>query len=507
MRINVMIYPLSIRKTRYVVLTLVVLAVSIAIVTNARRAYGSNQELQKLSRFVQTTKVNTAAMQIFREGRDFIEAQNWQKAAERFRDFIAGYPKDKDLDAALYWYGYSLQKQGLKDDAQKPLIRLIEAYPNSTWRREADALLVVLGRQDKVNDALNRDNCEIKILALQSLFQADQERAITFVTEVLKASPTQCPGLQSAAVSLLGSHAGARAVPMLLDIARSNPDMKLRLTAIKRLGEQHNEAVADELIKLYDGDRTKEIRVQALRALAESRSPRGAAKIIEVARTGDDLALRQWAIRYMAELRDTNSLDELIRIYDADKTKEIRVQIIRVLAERDDPRARAKLLDIARQGETPEIRIEAIRRLADRGRMSMDDLFGLYNTETNVQIKQGLLRAFSDANDPRAVTKLFEIARGSDAWDLRAYAIRQLGNKDDEATVNQLIGMYDGEQNIQVRTALLRAFGDSKQKAAVRKLMLIARNDQSVELRKAAVRYLGESKDPEALKFLEELLK
>jgi len=502
-----MMYPFSKRKSRIVVVALVMLGVSVAAVLNAHRAYGRDQDLQKLSRFVQATKVNTAAMQIFREGRDFIEAQNWQRASERFRDFITGYPKDKDLDAALYWYGYSLQKQGLKEDAQKPLIRLVERYPNSSWRREADALLVVLGRQDKVNEALNRDNCEIKILALQSLFQADQERAITFVTEVLKANPTQCPGLQAAAVSLLGSHAGARAVPMLLDIARTNLELKLRLTAIKRLGEQHNDAVADELIKLYDSDRTKEVRLQTLRALAETRSPRGAAKIIEIARTGDDIGIRQWAIRYMAELRDTNSLEEVIRIYDADRTKEIRVQILRVLSERDDPRARAKLLEVARTGETPELRIEAIRRLADRGRMSMDDLFTLYGAETNVQIKQGLLRAFSDAEDPRARTKLLEIARGSDPLDLRVYAIRQLGNKDDEATVDQLVGMYDGEQNIQVRGALLRAFGDSKQKSAVRKLMLIARNDPSVDLRKIAVRYLGESKDPEALKFLEELLK
>ena len=503
-----MMYAWNKWKMRYALLTLITLSVGLAVVVNARHAYGKDQEIQKLSRFVQGTKVNTAAMQIFREGRDFIEAQNWQKAAEKFRDFIAGYPKDKDLDAALYWYGYSLQKQGLKEDAQRPLIRLVEAYPNSTWRREADALLVVLGRQDKVNDALNRDNCEIKILALQSLFQADQERAITFVTEVLRANPTQCPGLQSAAVSLLGSHAGARAIPMLLEIARTNPDLKLRLTAIRRLGDQHTDEVAVELVKLYEADRTKEIRIQTLRALAETRSPRGAAKIIEIARSGDDLSIRQYAIRYMAELRgDNNALEELIRLYDADKTHEIRIQIIRALSERDDPRARAKLLDIARTGETPELRIEAIRRLADRGKISMDDLFTLYGTETNVTIKNGLLRAFADSTDPRARAKLFDIARGSDPLDLRAYAIRQLGNKDDQETVDQLVAMYDSEQNLQVRSALLRAFGDSKHKSAVRKLMTIARNDPSVELRKTAVRYLGESKDPEALKFLEDLLK
>ena len=477
------------------------------VFASTQLAFGFDQDIVKLNRFVQTTKANTASMQVFREGRDFIEAQNWQRAAEKFADFIKAYPKDKDLDAALYWYGYALEKQGRKEEAPLPLLRLIERFPNSNWRRDAQALLVVLGHGKAVEQALDRDNCEIKILALQSLFQADQDRAIGIVTDALRANPTPCQGFQAAAVSMLGSQRNPKVVPILLDIARSNSDQKLRLTAIKRLGEHHSEPVTDELIKLYDADTTKEIRAQVLRALVESRTARGSAKVLEIARSGSDIPVRQYAIRYVGEMKDASSLDELIRIYDADNTKEIRFQIIRALSERDDAKARAKLFDIAQKGETPELRIEAIRRLGDRGRVALDDLLRLYSGEANVQIKQGLLRAFADNDDPRALAKLFEIARGNDAVELRGYAIRQLGNKDDEQTVNQLVSMYDAEQNMQVRTALLRAFGDSKQKSAVRKLMTIARNDQSVELRKAAVRYLGESKDPEALKFLEDLLK
>lgn len=472
-----------------------------------QRAYGYDQDITKLNRFVQSTKVNTASMQIFREGRDFIEAQNWQRAAEKFNDFIKGYPKNKDLDAALYWYGYALQKQDRKDEAAVPLLRLINGFPNSSWRQDAQALLVILGHKAAVDQALDRDNCEIKILALQSLFHADEERAIGLVTEALRTTPTPCQGFQAAAVSLLGSHGGPKVVPLLLDIARTNPDQKLRLTAIKRLGEQNNDQVTDELIKIYDADKTKQVRAQILRALVESRTPRGSAKVMEIARAGDDLAVRQVAIRYIGELKDSASLDELIRIYDADKTREIRHQIIRALAERDDARARTKLLEIARQGDTPELRIDAIRRLGNHGHIAIDELLQLYTSETSLPIKQRLLSAVADINDPRAGAKLLEIARGNDPIELRGYAIRQLGEKDDEQTVGQLVAMYEAEQNMQVRVALLRTFGNSKQKSAVRKLMTIARNDPSVELRKAAVRYLGESKDPEALKFLEDLLK
>ncbi|MFN2533104.1 MAG: HEAT repeat domain-containing protein [Pyrinomonadaceae bacterium] len=479
----------------------------LAALAQAQIARAGDQDIQKLNRFMQTAKGNTAAMQIFREGRDFIEAQNWQSAADRFDDFIKGYPKDKDIDAALYWYGYALQKQGKKDEAATPLINLIGRFPNSTWRREAEATLVALGRQDAVSQASIRDNCEIKILALQGLFEADEQRAINFVADVLRTNSSQCPGLQAVAVSLLGAHGGERAVPMLLDIAKNQTDLRLRLTAIKRLGEQQNDGVTDELIRLYDVDKTKDLRIQILRALAESRSTRGWAKLMDVARSADDVTVRQFALRYLAESKDSGAVDELIRIYDTDQNAQIKGQVLRVLAGREDPKAAAKLMDIARTGATPELRVEAIRRLTERGRINVNDLVQLYNTETNVAIKQGLLRTYANMDDAEAKAKLLEVAKSGDGLELRTYAIRQLNAKDDPQVIDQLVAIYDSEQNIQVRAALLRAFGNSQQKNALHKLMGVARNDQSVDLRKIAVRYLGESKDPEALRFLEELLK
>ena len=479
----------------------------LALFSAATAVAGNNQDIAKLNRFMQQTKTNTASMQVFREGRDFIEAQNWQKAAERFNDFIRVYPKDKDLDAALYWYGYALEKQGRKDDAAAQLKRLVDRFPNSNWRRDADALLVSMGYKDIVQEALKRDDCEIKILALQSLYQADEERAIGIITETLKANPAPCQGFQAAAVTILGSRPSPRAIPILLDVARSNPDLKLRLTAIRRLGDQHDDNVTEQLIKLYDTDRTKEVRAQILRALVESRTTRGNAKVMEIARASDDPAARLYALRFIGELKDSASLEELIRIFDADKTPEVRTQILRALAQRDEPRAKEKLLQVARTGDTPEIRMEAIRRLGDRGRIAIDDLLQLYSAEANQQIKQGLLRAFADMNDPRAAAKVLEVARGNDAIELRGFAIRALAHRNDPQIADQLVAMYDSEQNQQVKAALVRAYGESQQKSAVRKLMTIARSDQSVELRKMAVRYLGQSKDPEAMKFLEDLLK
>ena len=498
----------AIRRSPLGLAVLIILTLSGTGLVLTHQAFGRDQDVQKLNRFVQTPRSNPAAMKTFREGRDLIESEKWQQAAEKFDGFINEYPKDRDIDAALYWFAYALHKQGMKDEAAAPLTRLIKNFPNSSWRREAEAMLVVIGRGEAIQQALDRNNCEIKMLALQSLFQADEDRAINFVNEVLQSNAeATCPGIKAAAVSLLGSHGGARATPILLNLARQQGDLKLRLTAIRRLGEQNGDAIADELVKLYEVDKTQEIRAQILRALSEMNTPKAQAKLVEIARSSDDIALRRVAVRYLGEQHDANSLDELIRLFDSDSTPEIRSQIIRALSERDEDKAQAKLLDIARSGATPQLRMEAIRRIGDRGKGSFDALLQLYNAEINQEIRQSLIRAYSEMDDPRARAKLFDIARTAEALDLRLFAIRRLGEKNDEQTIDQLIGLYDAEKDEQVKAMLIRSFGESSQKNAVRKLISIARDSQSVELRKLAVRRLGESKDPEALKFLEELLK
>lgn len=497
------------RAARYGLALLAVLFIGLLGFVHPQLARGRDQDIQKLNRFVQTAKTDTPAMRLFREGRDLIEAEDWARAADKFNSFVSSYPHDKDVDAALYWLAYALKKQGHTAEARSIARRLVNEFPRSTWRQEAEAMLTELGDQGTVNDALRRDNCELKVIALQSLFEADEDRAVDYVKEALQSKSEDCPGLKAAAVSLLGSHAGPRAVPLLLDIARNQSDLKLRLTAIRQLGDNDGgDAVADDLVRLYDADHTLEIRAQILRALGEMHSARADAKLIELARSGDAAELRLMAIRILGERDTSAALAELIRLYDADQTLAVRVQVMRGLADSNDPRARAKLLDIARHGETPELRVQAIRLLGDSNRgEALNDLLQLYADESNQQIKLGLIRAYADMNDPRARAKLYEIARGTDALELRLAAIRQLGDRNNEQTTQELINLYDAERDIQVKATLIHSFGDSQQKAAVRKLISIARSDQSVELRKMAVHVLGESKDPEALKFLEELLK
>src|SRR5215211_3211528 len=94
----------------------------------AGAAPASAQHKELLSRFVQSD--NSDAMRACTQGRSFVDAQQWEQAASTFNRFVAQYPKDKNMDAALYWLAYARNRQGNPGAAEEPLQRLLQSYPN-----------------------------------------------------------------------------------------------------------------------------------------------------------------------------------------------------------------------------------------------------------------------------------------------------------------------------------------------------------------------------------------
>jgi HEAT repeat protein len=474
-----------------------------------RAAYGVPQEYaQKLNRLVAQSGT-TPAMKVFAEGRDFLDNNEWAKAAERFRSFIEGYPNDKDVDAAYYWLAYTLNKQGRRQEAKGWLDRLFREFPKSGWRDEARALAVELGDPQAVKRGIeDKENDEIKLIALQSLFDNNPERAMQYVSEMLK-SPNTSQQMRESVVSLLGSHGGRQAVPILLQLARTDPSPRVRLTAIHRLGEEGGEAVLGDLMSIYQSDRDVQVKQQVLHALSEMEGAQARARLVEVARNpSEPQQLRLSAIHWLGE-RDDSAFADLSQIYDSDRSQQVRAQILHSFSEMRDPRASQKLVEVARTSDDVQLRASAIHLLGERGTDAVvDELVRIYEADQPTQIKMQILHSFSEMENARARAKLMEVARGGSDMQLRSAAIRWLIDEGDTPqTVDLLVGLYDSEKNDQVRSSILHSLSESRQKGALRKLMDVARRDPSIEMRKMAIHWIGESKDPEALRFLEEILK
>ncbi len=497
-------------RTRFFTLTLLALFVAglLFLPGRVRTASGADNDLARLNRFVQSG--DSPSMQVFRQGRDLIEREDWPAAAAKFAGYVAQYPKSKEADAALYWLAYAQKKQRKFQEAQQTLERLKREFPRSTWVDDAHAMEVEMAPQTgKSVDPEGLVDDEMKMVALQSLFQSDPARGAAYVTEILKPGSKASRELKESGVNFLGQYGGPAATAALLDIARTQPDAELRAVAVFRLSQVDDENILEELSKLYAAERDQDVKGQILRALAQINGPRAYAKLLEAARAGDDAELRQQAVHWLGERKESQVVDDLSKLLSTERDEDVRGSIIHALSESKDPRAQARLLEAARSGDSVELRAQAIHWLGQRGGDAVvDELLSIYRADRNEEVKGAVLHALSQSRSARARAALLEIARGDADADMRGQAIHALTQfGDDAATVEDLVKLYDAERDEDVKGGILHKLSESKQERALLKLMDVARSDASREMRKTAIHWLGQSRDPRALKFLQDLLR
>jgi HEAT repeat protein len=437
--------PRSIKIVRnllgLVPLVLIALAGLVLAGTFVNRSFA--QQDDKLNRFIDTQ--NAAAARLFREGRDLIGEEDWKKAEGKFRSFVNLYPKDKNVDAALYWLAFALAKQGKNQEADDQLRRLLAEFPRSDWADDATTLRAQLNVDPRVVDqALNEDDVEVKIVALQSLFESNPERGLAYVSDMMRPGSKASPRLKEAGIEMLRRYGGKQAVSLLQDVIRNQSDPKLRATAIQTLGRTGDESVLPLLKDLATNSADDEVSKAAVFAISRFEGQSAHALLLDLARSAKSVEVRKDAIFWLSREGSDASVDELMKIYDADHNTEIRKQVV-----------------------------FALKRV-------------------------GGARAFA---------KVYEIARGADDPEVRKDAIHWIGQNGDEQAVDFLIQMYDGEKSDEVKQQVIFALSRTNNKKALHKLIDIARRDSSVEMRKQAIFWLGHSNDPEARQFLEDILK
>jgi hypothetical protein len=466
-----------------------------------------------------------AAAAAFRSARDLITDGQWARAQEKFSDYLSSYPNEKNLDAALYWLAYAQQKLGKYDECRTTILRLMEKYPTSSWREDARVLLAqvpgtyvlpartyataaqgavattppaeptivyapeaplapvaiaapgqgfgygsAIGGSAWVIDDFggptsDDDPCEFKIVVLQALFQTDLQRGILAATEWLKPGSTQTVRCKSAALTLLGRHGGKAVTPVILGVARSEPNLKLRARAISTLGATGDDSVVDALRDFALTSQDNDIIEAALYALSKNTGDRAIAVLADIATSSRSITQRKLAIGSISVRPGEPAVDALFRIYDADQNIEIRKAVISGFGNRKSERAGNKLLEIARGSDNVELRKSAISAISRRGGdKAVEFLLNLYDNEKNEELKDQILNSFASGT-------VFVAMPGG-----MGYSVGSTSRLNDQRVIQKLID--------------------------------IAKNQQApMERRKRAIGWLSRSNDPTVLKFLEELLR
>ena len=187
------------------------------------------------------------------------------------------------------------------------------------------------------------DPCEFKIVVLQALFQTDLQRGIMAATDWLKPGSTQTVRCKSAALTLLGRHGGKTVTPVILGVARSEPDLKLRARAISTLGATNDDTVVEALRDFALTSQENDIVEASLYALSKHTGDRAIAVLSDIAVSGKTINQRKLAISSISTRAGEPAVDALFRIYDADQTVEIRKAVISGFGNRKSERAGNKL--------------------------------------------------------------------------------------------------------------------------------------------------------------------
>jgi tetratricopeptide (TPR) repeat protein len=272
------------------------------------------------NQLIQLQGTTDAATKEFQEARDLIKNGEWAKAEQSFNRFIAGHPQDKDVAAALYWLALALKQQNKFQESDRALTQLIEKFPGSSWITDARAMRVEIAPRLKNNEVIEQgvsaENEEIKLAALQSLFEASPERAVAMAADILKPGSGASSVMKESAITMLADSDSKLATAVLVDAARNERDSGLRRKALQALGELEDERALDSLIQMYDAEKDERMKEVILSALGDSEEKKALRKIIDIARRDPSLKLKKKALAIIGESDDPEAvkfLEEILK--------------------------------------------------------------------------------------------------------------------------------------------------------------------------------------------------
>ena len=445
----------------------------------------------------------------YNTGKKAIYDSNWQQALDSYSQVVkAGRAH---VDEALYWQAYAQNRLGRRADAINSITQLKRDYPRSQWIKDAKAL----EQEWRPTDPNLESDCELKILAVNSLLNTDPERALPILEKLLGngGNAGQCGGqILEKALFVLSQSDSQRAHDLMMTIAAGKLHPELQMKAIHYIGiAGHRE----DLVKIYQESTSLEAKKSALHSLGISG---GCSELLMLSSAEKDPSLVREAIHSMGI---AGCRDQLRDLYNKATSPDVKRDLLhstivsgdtelqeKVAHNDPDPKLRAEavkdlgisggckqLTDFAGEKD-PEVMHSAIHAMGVGG--CRNQLRDLYSKTSNHDLKADILHATIVSGD----TELQErVALNDPDPELRAQAIKNLGISGGSSAT--LVKIYQSNPSADVREAAINALfikGDAHS------LVELARKETNPELRKQIVGKLSIMGNREANDYLMEIL-
>ncbi|HEX2190987.1 MAG TPA: HEAT repeat domain-containing protein [Longimicrobiaceae bacterium] len=166
-----------------------------------------------------------------------------------------------------------------------------------------------------------------------------------------------------------------------------------------------------------------------------------------------------------------------------------------------------QLLRIAASQDVPRGTREQAVFWASQTGAPLAELTRLYARVSDPEVREKVLFAYSQRDEPQAARELLRVARSDDPEKLRKTAVFWLGQAAGRAVTRDLGELVEDQgTDMEVREHAVFALSQRPRDEAVPALIRVARESPSPQLRKRALFWLGQTGDARALALFEELL-
>ncbi len=449
--------------------------------------YRDHQPLPELSR------QGDPADSLYRAARNALQRGRYREAADIMRDLRNRYPKSSYVADSYYWEAYALSRTSGSSEWRRAASVLDEQaskYPDAAAKGDARSLRAeVSARLARGGDAAaaedvtriavsaatpvpprapkspraprpprggvaggvrSHNECDdeddVQSAALQGLLQMDAAKALPVLKKVLARRDSGSVCLRRRAVFIV-SQQGTNAEPILLEVARTDPDAEVRGQAVFWLSQVDSPAALSALDSILKSSRDPELQDKAIFAISQHDSPK-ATQILRdyVMNESAPDELRGKAIFWLGQRDDEQSRAFMRDVYKRTMKQELKEKVIFSIAQSGDASSKAWLVGVVKDPkEDVEMRKKALFWLGQQ-HMNGAELTSLYGQLTEQELREQLVFALSQSNDKAAVDALINIAKNDKDPELRKKAIFWLGQSDDPRAAEVLEKILTGEK-------------------------------------------------------------
>jgi HEAT repeat protein len=305
---------------------------------------------------------------------------------------------------------------------------------------------VAWGAREALPDGCSREDAEIRTAALNALLMVDAERALPVLGQVLERRDPCSTPLRRTDVFLVAQKAMPETERLLLETARSDPDLQVRKNAVFHLSQVDSErsvVILEEILRT-PGDSA--LHEQALFSLSQHDDER-ARRALRGYASRDDLPtrLRGLAIYWAGQDASPEGQTFIRRLYRELRDDQLKGRVLTAVTQHDDAESTRWLLGVALDtAEAVQTRTLALYHAGTRKTLAIGDLTALYERLPDLELKRQVLFALAQRKEPEAVDKLIEIARRDPELAQRKQAIYWLSQTRDPRAAEVLLELLGG---------------------------------------------------------------